>query len=169
MKVYIAYGSNLGESIATFEKAFVAIEQDIGPITSRSTTIASPPLPIPDRPDMTQPEFLNGVIEVESGLAPQAILSTLLSIEESLGRVRKEDTIRWGPRTIDLDIIAIDQLTLRTKTLTIPHPEMEKRDFVLIPLAEIAPTWIHPVLHKNCEELLKELIKGDDAIDSLRG
>jgi 2-amino-4-hydroxy-6-hydroxymethyldihydropteridine diphosphokinase len=105
-----------------------------------------------------QPRYLNGVLRCETKLQPEAILSNLLTIEKELGRVRGVTDVKWGPRTIDLDLIAVDNVVLKSPTLTLPHPEMHKRRFVLEPLLEIAPEWIHPLLGKSVRELFLSLV-----------
>ncbi len=97
--------------------------------------------------------FLNGVAEIETGLQPRPLLDFLQQIEQALGR--PPERIRWGPRVIDLDLLAYDDLRLQDPELTLPHPRMHARHFVLIPLAEIAPNWRHPELHKTAKELLE--------------
>jgi 2-amino-4-hydroxy-6-hydroxymethyldihydropteridine diphosphokinase len=108
--------------------------------------------------------FINGVFLLETGQAPRQLLETLLLIESRLGRER---TLKWGPRTIDLDILFYDDRVIREVDLVIPHPEMEKRRFVLEPLSEIAPDLIHPVIRKTISALKEALETGEQAIKKL--
>jgi 2-amino-4-hydroxy-6-hydroxymethyldihydropteridine diphosphokinase len=108
--------------------------------------------------------FINGVFLLETGQAPRQLLETLLLIESRLGRER---TLKWGPRTIDLAILLYDDRVIREVDLVIPHPEMEKRRFVLEPLSEIAPDLIHPVIRKTISALKEALETGEQAIKKL--
>jgi len=97
------------------------------------------------------PDYLNAVAAIETELAPKELLEALLTVEHKLGRIRAE---RWGPRTIDLDLLLYDEVVIDEPDLTIPHPRMHERRFVLEPLAAIAPDVVHPVLHTSIRELL---------------
>jgi 2-amino-4-hydroxy-6-hydroxymethyldihydropteridine diphosphokinase len=105
-----------------------------------------------------QPDYLNGCAIIQTVMLPQFLLETLLKIEQKFGRDRQE---RWGPRTLDLDLILYDDLIVNTQNLTIPHPRMQERAFVLVPLAEIAPDWVDPV--SGCA--IKDLVKQVDCSD----
>jgi 2-amino-4-hydroxy-6-hydroxymethyldihydropteridine diphosphokinase len=96
--------------------------------------------------------YLNQALELETFLSPSSLLEKVLHIEAKMGRVRME---KWGDRIIDIDILLYDQEIIETEDLKIPHPEMGKRRFVLLPLVEIAPHWIHPIFKTNMENLLK--------------
>lgn len=100
-----------------------------------------------------QPAFLNQVLEVETALPPEQVLRTINAIEQELGRQRHE---HWGARVIDIDILFYDDMILQTQRLTIPHPQLHLRRFTLVPLVEIAPMLIHPVLGKHLSALLNE-------------
>jgi 2-amino-4-hydroxy-6-hydroxymethyldihydropteridine diphosphokinase len=98
--------------------------------------------------------FINGVVLLETPLLPEVLLDKLLEIENSLGRKR---TVKWGPRIIDLDLLSYDQLIMEGPDLILPHPFLEKRRFVLEPMAEIAPDYVHPVFQKTITRLRDEL------------
>jgi 2-amino-4-hydroxy-6-hydroxymethyldihydropteridine diphosphokinase len=143
----IALGSNLGNSLQTLESAIVSLAHtpEIC-LQTRShwyqTKAVGPP----------QPDYLNGCILLTTSLKPHALLQVLLDIEKQFGRVRRE---RWGPRTLDLDLLLYGDRILHTPNLQIPHPRMTERAFVLVPLAEIAPDWIEPVSGKAIADLVQ--------------
>ncbi len=135
-QVAIALGSNLGDSRATLEAALVDLDQSPGvQLLRRSSWYRSAPVGPP------QPDYLNGCSLLEVALSPEALLDCLQAIEGRHGRVRAE---RWGPRTLDLDLLLYGDLRLEGERLQIPHPRMAERPFVLVPLAEIAPDWRDP-------------------------
>ena len=105
-------------------------------------------------PASDQPDYVNAVARLEAALGPEALLAALLDVERELGRERRE---RWGARTIDLDLLACGDLVLRTPSLTLPHPRLAERAFVLLPLAEVAPGWRHPLTGRSVEEMLAAL------------
>jgi 2-amino-4-hydroxy-6-hydroxymethyldihydropteridine diphosphokinase len=130
----IALGGNIGDVRTTFRKAITHIcGMAQAALVARSSDYATPPWG-----DEQQPRFTNACIEIETSLDPYALLFTLQRIEMKFGRDRSKET-RWGPRTLDLDLIAHDDVTLQTAELTLPHPRLFERAFVLVPLAEIAP------------------------------
>ena len=142
---YVALGSNLGDKEANLRKALELLEERGVEIVKTSTFISTEPYGVTD-----QPQFLNGVCEVRTSLVPLALLHTLLEIEQEMGRVRLR---HWGERNIDLDLLLYEDVVLDTGELKLPHPDMQNRDFVLLPLAEIAPKLVHPILQKSIEEL----------------
>ncbi|MHA8066020.1 2-amino-4-hydroxy-6-hydroxymethyldihydropteridine diphosphokinase [Aquirufa sp. ROCK2-A2] len=145
---YLSLGGNLGNTIEIFQNSIEILSKKVGKITQLSSlyqTAAWGPIP--------QNDFINQVIEVETTLSAQDLMSQLLEIELQLGRVRTE---RWGPRTLDLDILFFDDQIISAENLEIPHPRLVDRKFVLIPMAEINPGFIHPKLHKTMKTLLLE-------------
>jgi 2-amino-4-hydroxy-6-hydroxymethyldihydropteridine diphosphokinase len=132
--VLIALGGNVGEVRATFVKAIANIcGMAQAALTARSSDYATPPWG-----EEQQDPFVNACIEIETGLDPHALLFTLHKIEKKFGRDRLHER-RWGPRTLDLDLIAYDDVSIDKPELTLPHPRLFERAFVLVPLAEIAP------------------------------
>ena len=130
----IALGGNVGDIRATFQKAVLDIcELAHAALRARSADYATRPWG-----DTQQPRFINACIEIEAGLDPHALLRVLHAVEAKHGRDRARET-RWGPRTLDLDLIAYDDISLVEVGLTLPHPRLFERAFVLVPLAEIAP------------------------------
>ena len=142
---YIALGSNLGDKEANLRLALELLIERGVEIVKTSTFISTEPYGVTD-----QPQFLNGVCEVRTSLEPLELLHTLLDIEQEMGRVRLR---HWGERNIDLDLLLYEDVVLDTEELKLPHPDMQNRDFVLLPLAEIAPELVHPILQKSIEEL----------------
>ena len=148
---YIALGSNLGNREQTIRQALehlsthpqVQLESSSTLITTAAQGGAE-----------TQPDFLNGAARITTALAADQLLDLLQQIEKSLGRVRQE---KWGPRTIDLDLLLFGNDIIETPQLKVPHPLMHTRRFVLEPLAEIAPEVVHPQLHKTIPHLLDQL------------
>ncbi len=130
----IALGGNIGDVRATFDQA-VAMLCDGAAVrlVARSSDYRTPPWGVAD-----QPPFVNAVIKVATRLAPHDLYSRAVEVERALGRERAQER-RWGPRAIDLDLLAYDDLTLHDPDLTLPHPRLFERAFVLVPLAEIAP------------------------------
>ena len=132
--VLIALGGNVGDVRATFQKAIANIcGMTQGMLKTRSSDYSTPPWG-----DEQQAPFINACIEIETALDPHALLFTLHKIESKFGRDRARER-RWGPRTLDLDLIAYDDVALQEPELTLPHPRVFERAFVLVPLAEIVP------------------------------
>ncbi len=128
---YIGIGSNLGDRLKNCKDAVSKLDNHPKiKVTKVSSWIETDPVGYTD-----QPKFINGAIEIKTSLSPVELLKTLKQIEKEIGR---EETFRWGPRTIDLDLLLYDSLTMKTIDLTLPHPHIKDRDFVKIPLLEIA-------------------------------
>jgi 2-amino-4-hydroxy-6-hydroxymethyldihydropteridine diphosphokinase len=129
---YLGLGSNLGDRAANLDEATRRLGSAAGTaVVARSGVYETPPWG-----DADQPPFLNAALRIETSLSPLELLDLALSTERDLGRVR---TRRWGPRTIDIDLLAYDDLGIADERLTLPHPRLFERAFVLVPLAEIAP------------------------------
>ena len=158
MEMVIALGANLGDRKQTFAKAIAAIGEQIGAVIARSKWIETEPLLAEENPIPDQPPYLNAVIAVHSDLSPQEVMKKLLAIELALGRDRSE-TREWAPRVIDLDLICCGNEVLMTPDLMLPHPEMHKRLFVLEPMLEVTPNWVHPLIRKDIKQMV-EALKG---------
>ncbi len=146
--IFLLLGSNQGDRAANLAAARDAIGEAIGTIVKRSSVYRTAAWGT-----MQQPDFYNQVLEVSSSLAPEKLLTDILAIEKQLGRVRKE---RWGPRLIDIDLLLYGSRVIDTPALTVPHPGIPFRRFTLVPLAQIVPTLMHPVLNKSMAQLLQE-------------
>ncbi len=146
--VFIGTGSNLGDRLGALHSAAGLLESKVH-VVQASSVYETPPWGYAD-----QPAFLNQVLQAETELNPRALLSFLKRIEKKLGR---QETFRYGPRTIDLDILFYDSLIYSTDDLQIPHPLAAERAFVLIPLLEIAPDFVHPVLGKSIRDLVRKV------------
>ena len=147
--IFLGLGSNLGDRLSYIDEALNLIEDNGVKIIKKSTVYETESWGV-----STDRLFLNLVCEIESDMAPFDLLRNLLSIEKKLGRERGNE--RYADRTIDIDVLFYDCLVLESKELTIPHPEIEKRRFVLVPLVEIAPDFIHPLLKTSLSEILEK-------------
>lgn len=142
---YLALGTNLGHRTSNLRRAIEALPPAVT-VLAESPVYETPPWGFAD-----QPHFLNMVIEGETRLAPLELLKFLKQLEGSLGRV---PSVRFGPRLIDVDLLFYDDLILDTPELTLPHPRLQERAFVLVPLADLAPALVHPLLGKPISALL---------------
>jgi len=145
-RIFLLLGSNLGDRAANLARARRHLQTACGPILKASALYTTAAWGVTDQPD-----FLNQAILIESTLDPQALLETVLRIEQEIGRVRLQ---KWGARTIDIDILFFDETIIQTPGLVIPHPELQNRRFALVPLNEIDAALVHPVLNKTIQELL---------------
>lgn len=146
-KVFLSLGGNLGDRQANLNKALTAIASKIGIVLAVSSIYETKAWGIENQPD-----FLNQVIVVETILSPQQTLEAALAIELEMGRIREQ---KWYTRIIDIDLLFFDQQIIATESLTIPHPFISQRNFVLAPLAEIAPNYLHPLTQESITTLYK--------------
>ena len=147
--IYLLLGSNMGDKKAHLNQAMILIRQQIGEIVAQSSIYETEPWGFKDNS-----YFLNQVLKIRTSLHPESLLTDILSIEKKIGRQRIKN--QYESRIIDIDILFYDELIINSEQLTIPHPLIEKRKFVLIPLVEIADDFIHPVSGKTMNCLLNE-------------
>lgn len=148
--VFLQLGSNMGQRSELLARARSLIAQRIGPILLSSSVMETAAWGNTD-----QPSFLNQVLKITSFLGPEDLLDAALTIEKDLGRERSE---KWGPRLIDIDIIAIEQQIIDLPHLSVPHLWLHQRLFVLQPMAEIAPDWQHPVYKRSVRDMMESLL-----------
>lgn len=157
MRCAIALGSNLGDSKIILTMALNQLNHADGVhLQDRSSLYQTRALTLPGSPP--QPDYLNACATIQTTLKPQELLTVLQRIETQFGRVRRD---RWGARTLDLDLLLFEEMILHSVDLEIPHPRMLDRAFVLVPLAEIAPDWIHPVAGLSIAQLASQMNQSD--------
>ena len=150
---FICLGSNVGDRFVNlFDAAGLVINHGVR--RNVSSVYKTKPVGYLDQPD-----FLNFVMEIQTDLRPEELLREMKAIEKLMGR---EETFRYGPRIIDLDIVMFGSEIINTPELTVPHPRMHERRFVLVPMVEIAPELKHPVLYKTMKELLNNTEDGGE-------
>jgi len=161
--VFIALGGNIGDMQATFDSALAMLEKSCG-VVCKSKCYQTPALTHPDT--KPQADYLNAVVHAVTTLTPAALLAELHRIEAAHGRERHE---HWGARTLDLDLLDYEDFISKDSRLTLPHPELAHRLFVLQPLQDVMPNWIHPVSGESLQEMLasrlsagETLFKGED-------
>ena len=156
INVYLSLGSNLDNRRANLYQAATLIEKRVGKISKRSHLYDTEPWGNKD-----QGPFLNLVVMVNTTLEPRALLEEISKIERELGRERKE---KWGPRIVDIDILFYGKRVIRDKGLEIPHPEIPNRNFILVPMMELAPELEHPVLGKAIDQLYMDSTDPSDVV-----
>lgn len=150
MKAYIALGSNIGDRRKTLSRAVELLAGtdgvSLGKVSAlyRTEAVGGPP----------QADYLNGVVAIETHLTPKALLSQLLGIEQKMGRKRR---VKWGPRSIDLDLLAYGARRIKQPGLQLPHPRYHERRFVLVPFCDVAPAYVHPRIKSRNKVLLRKL------------
>ena len=149
---YIALGSNLGDREETLLSSIAALRQ-LGSVDAISSFYETEPVGM-----VEQPDFLNAVVALQTALPPRELMAALLRIEQQHGRDRSV-SVPKGPRTLDLDLLSYGDVVTETPALTLPHPSVAERRFVLAPLKEIAPQWRHPINGKTAAILLSELLQ----------
>ncbi len=161
---FIALGSNQGNRLANLRRSLVLLRKDgaIGPLRQSKVYETSPLGP-------RQRDFLNAVVRMETVLGPEALLGRLKKIEGVLGRKSARKRKKWGPRPIDLDILFIGKLRMKSRRLTVPHPRYSDRKFVLRPLADIAPRLKPPGSYRTIRQILSSLTDGGQKVKLFRG
>jgi 2-amino-4-hydroxy-6-hydroxymethyldihydropteridine diphosphokinase len=157
MRLALGIGSNVGDRMNNLRKAVQLLKEKGVVIIAKSDIFETAPMGVTD-----QPRFLNACIVVDTKFDLEELLSVVKSIEQEMGRVHR---LRWGPREIDIDLLLLENgEVLDSSTLKVPHPEMHKRAFVLMPLAQIAPDWIHPLLKVSVKKLAEDIHLQDETL-----
>jgi len=146
--IFLQLGSNMGERKEFLQSAIVLIVEEIGAIQKKSKVYESVPWGVDG-----QNNYLNQVLEIKSRFLVEEVLEKVLQIEDKIGRIRNE---KWGERIIDIDILFFNDMVIEKEGLCVPHIHLHKRNFVLLPLQEIAPEFIHPKYQKTISELKQE-------------
>jgi 2-amino-4-hydroxy-6-hydroxymethyldihydropteridine diphosphokinase len=152
----ILLGTNLGDKILMLHQAKLSIQNNVGAIVRTSSLYETAAWGITN-----QPSFCNCILEVITHLTPDELLNSLLTIEAELGRIRDG---KWAPRTIDLDILYYNDQIISSDNLVIPHPQIQNRRFTLVPLCEILPDFIHPILNLRNSEILSACKDGSEVV-----
>lgn len=145
-RAYLVIGGNMGARAQLLARARLMIEAECGSVLRQSSVYETEAWGKTD-----QPSFLNQVLELDTHLSPDALLAAVLAIETKMGRVRQE---KYGPRLMDIDILFYENSVIATRELTIPHPHLAQRRFVLAPLAELVPDHLHPILKIPVKQML---------------
>ena len=151
MLYYLSLGGNIGDTREIFRVAMEDISREIGEIQDCSSVIITPPWGF-----VAENDFMNMALVVKSDMSPDDVLTKIWEIEKNGGRVRPQGVEGYSSRTLDIDIIFIDDMVIDTPRLKVPHPLSHRRRFVLEPMCEIAPGYIHPVIVKSIKTLLDE-------------
>ena len=152
--VFVAVGANLGDREATFAAVVRALEREPDLLLLEASPVyETDPIGPGD-----QGPYLNAVLSLRSWLAPLELLARLQQIEAMLGRDRGRASLRWGPRTLDLDLLFYGERCIELPELTVPHPRLHERAFVLVPLAALAPSFVHPRLGATLEAIVRSLL-----------
>lgn len=157
MQALVGLGGNLGNVRATLERAIALMHGRSGFVHACSSWYESAPLVAEGLRASEVPRYLNGVVALSTELSPSSLLADLLAIERILGRDRSAESSRWLPRLVDLDLLAMGDLVCSAREVTLPHPELHRRDFVLLPLDEVSPGWVHPISKLTAAQMLRAL------------